>query len=162
MKKLLLFILTTPMIGFSQITYDDLKYVADSKPKEAIEFIKSKGYILNKTKNSELLTSVRFAKYNPTTKIHDSFISIFFSDNTKNLVTYSNYTNSSIVTDKILNTIKDLGFVYKESNYEDGVCDKYESSKYIFESCEINYSDNDVSKVSYHIRFEGKNMFLSK
>jgi hypothetical protein len=159
MKKIILSLLLIPTLGFAQLTYQDLKYLADNTPNKSIEYIKQKGYVLERSKNSENHSAIAFQKLNKYKNDIDSFVNLIFINDKKNFVGYITFLK--ITSDNIVKTIEKLGYTLSGSKYNNNeICNLYESTNYVFEICEKNYSEDYIPRLSYYLTLESKSNYI--
>ncbi|WP_312922165.1 hypothetical protein [Empedobacter brevis] len=141
MKKLLLLLL--PAFSFAQITYQDIKYIADNQSKTSIDYIKSKGFTFESSEVKGNDTTIHF-----NNKQLKTFLTFSFIPNKENIIILI-FDNKKDVYN-LTNTIEKIGYKYIDSSYNDGICNKYESTDYSFQECETKFENELMYEIIFY------------
>ena len=147
MKKILLFLLLFPCFGMAQLSYSDLKYLANNKSDLNIEYIKNKGYSYREERDIPDGTK---QLYYEGGKLSKTLVVLKVGSNSNNLIVYVPETEANYR--EILDATKKDNYTFIETiSGEIDTCNTYQSKEYFVKFCEIQFP-NEPNK-AYNITF---------
>ncbi|WP_313097474.1 hypothetical protein [Empedobacter sp.] len=142
MKKFIFFLfLSIASYAQTKISYSEIIKIAEGSQSEAVSILKSKGFNYSASDDNSIMYQKNDSK-------------ITFLRNTDGEIVITLFGNENeYISNNILNSIKNIGFVENESKNIDhlGFCSLYILNKHYIRFCDsiINYNNNTNEPVYY-------------